>query len=196
MNKLVKIAEMRRRVFTARDLAVLWGYADEKRLYELIKYYVREKKIFVLARGLYATRLYTEKKLRGDSELLLEVANKLVPNSYVSLFTVLRQSGVVSQYYDEVYCVASRSVVREVMGVEFVYKQVKDEILFNDFGVKIEGGVRVASLERAVADTWYVYPKLNLENLEQVNRGELGKIVRMYGKKVMQEKLKNITADA
>ncbi|MFH1959646.1 MAG: hypothetical protein ABIJ22_04965 [Patescibacteria group bacterium] len=192
MNKIAAIIKTGREVFAAQDLVVIWGYCDERKLYELIKYYVRREEIFVLARGLYAIKQYTEQELRGDPQLLMKIANKLVPNSYVSLFTVLRQQGVISQYYDEVYCVASRSVIRRVMGVEFIYKQVKEEVLLNELGIVSQSGVRVASLERAVADMWYVYPKLNLENLERVNKKELRRIVKIYGKKVMQAKLTEI----
>ena len=192
MNKLVAIAKTKGEVFTAQDLAVIWGYCDERRLYELIKYYVRRKEIFVLTRGLYALKQYTEQELRGDPQLLMKIANKLIPNSYVSLFTVLRQHGVISQYYDEVYCVASRSVIRKVMGVEFVYKQVKEEVLLSELGMVNQNGVRVASLARAVADMWYIYPKLNLENLDRVNKRELKRIVKIYAKKVMQAKLAEI----
>lgn len=195
MNKIAMIVEMRKKVFTAQDLAVLWGYSDERKLYELIKYYVRQKEIFVLTRGLYSTNDYTEQELRSDPQLLMEIANRVVPNSYVSLFTVLREHGVASQYYDEVFSVASRSVVREVLGVEFVYKQMKEEVLLNDLGISRRDGVRKASLARAIGDTWYLYPKLNIEGLEQVSRTELRKMVKMYGKKTMDEKLAGISEE-
>lgn len=189
MNKLVKIANMKQEVFTAQDLAVVWGYADERKLYELIKYYVRKKEIFVLARGLYSRKRYTAQELRAKPQLLMKIANKLVPNSYLSLFTVLRQQGVIDQYYDEIYSVAGRPVTREVKGIEFVYQQVKEEVLLNELGIVRRGGVRVASLERAVADMWYLYPKMNLENSEQIDRSKLRKIIKIYGKKVMEERL-------
>lgn len=192
MNKLVAIATLGKKVFTAQDLAVLWGYTNERKLYELIKYYVKQKELFVLTRGLYATKQYTEQELRGDARLLMEIANKLIPNSYLSLFTVLRQQGVISQYYDEMYSVASRSVEREVVGVKFVYKRVKEEVLLNDLGIASQAGVRMASLERAVADMWYVYPKLNLENLARVDQVKIAEIIKIYAKKIMWKKFSEI----
>lgn len=192
MNKLVLIETMGKRVFTAQDLAVLWGYEEEKKLYELIKYYIRQKQIFALTRGLYATRPYTQQDLRNDPRLLLEIANRLVRNSYVSLFTVLVKEGVIYQYYDEVYSVAARSVTREVAGVKFVYKRVKEGLVMNELGIEVEEGVRMASLERAVADTWYLYPQWEMENLGRVKKDKLVRIAKMYGGKRMKTKIQEI----
>lgn len=194
MNKLVSIAEMGKTVFTAQDLAVLWGYDDQGKLYELIKYYVRRGEIFALARGLYSTKLYKEEDLRNNQELLFEIANRLVPNSYVSLFTVLKKEGVIFQYYDAVYSIAERSVTRIVKGVKFVYKQVKQEVLLSDLGI-INNGVRVATLERAVADTWYLYPKINLESLGAVNIDVLKKIAKIYETKSLENRLNEMEGE-
>lgn len=195
MNKLVAVANLEAEVFTAQDLSVIWGYTDERKLYELIKYYVRQKEIFVLTRGLYALEDYSQSDLRNQPQILMKIANRLVPNSYVSLFTILRQEGVIVQYYDEIYSVATRSVTRTVTGIEFVYQQVKEEVILSDLGVHNQGEIRFASLERAVTDMWYLYPKLHLENLSQVNLKKLKKIVDLYQKKVMREKLSEIESE-
>ncbi|MBU0576823.1 hypothetical protein KJ707_03885 [Patescibacteria group bacterium] len=192
MNKLVLIEQMERQIFTAQDLAVLWGYDDEQKLYELIKYYVRKKQIFAIARGLYATKPYSQQDLRDDPKLLFAIANKLVPNSYISLFTVLKKCGVIFQYYDEIFSVAKRSATRRVRGLNFVYKQIKSKILLSELGVEQENGVRIASLERAIADIWYLYPRLNVDGLERVNMKKLRKIARLYEKKSMLKKIQEL----
>lgn len=151
-----------RNVFSAQDLGVLWGYSEEKKLFEIIKHYARTGQIYRLGRGLYSKKLLTENDLRSETRLQYEIANKLVPNSYISLWTVLKNEGVMFQYYDEIYSVAKRSVVREVLGVKFVYKQVKESILLNDTGVNVQDGLRVASAERAKEDMKYLYPKVNI----------------------------------
>lgn len=192
MNKLVKIERELGRVFTAQDLAVAWEYPDESKLFELIKYYVRRGQLVRLARGLYAKQDYSEEDLRADAGLLLEVANKLVPNSYVSLFTVLRTHGVVWQYYGEVYSVAESGRKRKVRGVEFVYRQAKLEILLSDDGLEKSGQVRLAGLERAILDTLYFYPEVNLDNLSKVKWGSLIKIARIYNNKALLKRVKEM----
>ena len=182
MNKLVQLANSRMRVFNAQDLSVIWQYSDQDKLFELIKYYTRKCEIFTLARGLYSTMDYSENDLKNDDKLLYEIANKLVPNSYVSLYTVLAREGVIHQYYDSIYSVANRKVARTVKGVKFEYLSVKDSILFNDFGIKKEGEVRFASLERAVLDSKYLYPRWQMDFLEKVNQKLLEKGEKIYAK--------------
>lgn len=182
MNKLVQLATNRLRIFNAQDLGVIWGYSDQSKLFELIKYYARKGEFFTLARGLYSIEDYSEGDLRSDDKLLYEIANKLVPNSYVSLYTVLTREGVIHQYYDSVYSVANRKVTRTVKGVKFEYLRVKDSILFDDFGIKNENGVRYASLERAVLDSKYLHPRWQMDFLDKVNQKLLEKGAKIYAK--------------
>lgn len=182
MNKLVQLSNSKRRVFTAQDLGVIWNYGDEDKLFELIKYYSRQGEIFTLTRGLYSTHDYSEDELRSDQQLLYEIANKLVPNSYVSLYTILAQEGVIHQYYDAIYSVANRKVTRRVNGVKFEYQRVKDSVLLNDWGIVNDEGIRRATAPRAVLDSRYLYPKWEMENLERVDSKLLIKGAKIYAK--------------
>ncbi len=184
MNKLRELERGVGEIFTAQDLAVVWGYPDERKLFELIKYYVQRKEIFALARGLYAKRDYTEKELRADSHLLYSIANKLVPNSYVSLFTVLKAEGVIDQYYDRVYSIASRSVVRIVKEIKFEYRRVAPKILWSDWGIENVDGNRVASRERAVLDTWYCEGSWELGRIDSLDMVKLKQGSAVYGGRV------------
>ncbi|MFH1244371.1 MAG: hypothetical protein V1487_02240 [bacterium] len=185
-NKLVELAKWGGVVFTAQDLAVIWGYTDERKLFETIKYYVRRKEMFAISRGLYAGKDYCEKEIRGNTTLQYQIANKLIPNSYVSLYTVLKSEGVIDQYYDGVYSVAGRKASRVVRGVKFEYRRVRGRILWSDWGVNKGNGARVASLERAVLDTWYCEPDWELGRVEKVDVLKLKEGAKLYGGKVMR----------
>lgn len=181
MNKLVKVAKWGGMVFTAQELAVIWGYSDERKLFETIKYYVRSREFFAIARGLYAWQDYSEKEIRNNVALQYQIANKLIPNSYISLYTVLKSEGVIDQYYDTVYSVCERRASRAVKGVKFEYRRVKSNILWSDWGVNKGNGARVASLERAVLDTWYCEPSWELERTEKINVLQLREGAKYYG---------------
>lgn len=180
-NKLVELAKWGGLVFTAQDLAVIWGYSDERKLFETIKYYVRSRDFFAIARGLYAWQDYSEKEIRNNVVLQYQIANKLIPNSYISLYTVLKSEGVIDQFYDGVYSVAGRKASREVRGVRFEYRRVKGKILWSDWGIERRSGARVASLERAVLDTWYCEPAWELERTEKINVLKLKEGAKYYG---------------
>lgn len=182
MNKIATIQATDKKVFSAQDLAVLWGYSEENKLFELIKYYVKTKQIFALTRGLYSKNRYTEQDLRNEIDLQYEIANKLVPNSYVSLWTVLKNEGVVFQYYGEIYSVAARSVTRTVLGVKFVYKQVKESVLLNDLGILKVGRSRVATVERALGDMTYLFPNIKIDQTGKINKELLADVGKIYVK--------------
>jgi predicted transcriptional regulator of viral defense system len=192
MNKLAKCQQSGRKVFTAQDLGVLWGYADERKLYELIKYYVNTGQLYALARGLYALEAYDGKRLREDGDLLIEVANKLVPNSYISLYTALQLHGLAFQYYDEVYSVAGRTAVRMVKGIRFVYKKIKDDILFNESGVEKRGFIRMAGIERTICDSLYFFPNLGLEYAESARKERLLELVQIYGNRRLIQRIEKL----
>lgn len=192
MNKIAIIQASDKNVFSAQDLAVWWGYDDETRLYQLIQHYVRDKQIFTLSRGLYSLHDFTDEDLRSDVNLLYAVANKLVPNSYVSLWTGLKRGGVLFQYSDEIYSVANRGVVRTVKGISFVYKKIKDTVLLNDLGIQNVVQSRVAGVERAITDTLYLYPKTGLESLGMAKKELLYRVARIYDKKVMKKNIEKL----
>lgn len=168
---------------------MIWGYADERQLFELIKYYVRRGEIFALTRGLYAWHDYTEQELRRDSALLYQIANKLIPNSYISLYTALKAHGLIDQYYDAIYSVAPRTVTRTVRGVRFEYRQVRERILWSEWGINQEHGARIAGPERAILDTWYREPGWNLSRTSTVNALQLKKGAMLYGGRVQRRVL-------
>ncbi|MFH2085342.1 MAG: hypothetical protein ABII21_00915 [bacterium] len=192
MNKISLVQTLDKTVFTAQDLAVLWGYSDETKLFELIKHYVRTSQIFTLARGLYSSQDYSEEYLRENGNLLYEIANKLVPNSYVSLWTALKREGIVFQYYDEIYSVANRAVTRQVKGIRFVYKKIKNPVLLDDLGIEEVEQSRIAGVERAITDTLYLYPGVGLEGTGKARKELLYKIARIYDKKVVIRKVKQL----
>ncbi|MCE7897926.1 MAG: hypothetical protein DPW11_04485 [bacterium] len=187
MNKLLELQRGVGNLFTAQDMAVVWGYSDERKLYELIKYYVRRREIFAISRGLYAWHNYSEREIRAKTTLQYQIANKLVPNSYVSLYTVLKTAGLVDQYYDLVFSITSKKVSREVVGVTFEYRRVPERILFNDWGIELVDGSRVACVERAVLDTMYCEPSFVLDRKNLVDMKKLIVGAQIYGGRVLRK---------
>ena len=192
MNKLTQLHRTGKNIFTAQDLSALWKYDDERKLYELIKYYVNSKQIHRLTRGLYSLNEYSEQMLRQDGDLLFEMANKLVANSYISLFSALKIYGVVFQYYDEIYSVAGKTAVKTVNGIRFVYKKIKDDALFNDTGIVQKGAIRMASLERSICDSLYFFPALGLEHIEGVSKDKLLQAAQVYKNQELVKRIEKL----
>ena len=100
ITNIEKLATSGKKVFTIEDLAVLWQIPERRKLIERIKYYLREKRLIHIAKGVYAY---------GQDYTSMDVAQKLVPLSYISLYTASQLHGLTFQYYTSVYSISLRS---------------------------------------------------------------------------------------
>ena len=112
----------------------------------------------------------------------MELGNKLRKPSYISLYTVLGERGVVFQPYPSIYLIANRTEVLKVDGQRYVYRKIKREILLNHQGIIREGPAVKARLERALADKVYLDGAEYFDNLREVDWELLQKINQeVYG---------------
>ncbi|MBU1256758.1 type IV toxin-antitoxin system AbiEi family antitoxin domain-containing protein, partial [Patescibacteria group bacterium] len=75
-------------VFSLAEIARIVGVKADKNLISAVRYYVKSGDLLRLAKGLYAL---------DKDYLRYELGNKLRTPSYVSLYTVLQNEGVVFQ---------------------------------------------------------------------------------------------------
>ena len=118
-----------------------------------------------------------------------ELACVLYPKSYLSLETVLYEAGVIFQRYGN----SSRVVWNNTRSFRFqehdyIARKIKNEILYNDTGVRIHGNKRIATAERALCDMIYLRPEPQLDNPEYYqthqSRSRFKKLLPIYPKTV------------
>ncbi len=113
----------------------------------------------------------------------LELAQKLITPSYISLDTALQKHGVIFQATDIITSLAKYSRTLSVDGRDYEYSAVKEEILVNPLGIRKEEYYFIASPERAIADWLYLRGETYFDNLRDIDRGLLGQMSEIYGKK-------------
>jgi hypothetical protein len=86
---------------------------------------------------------------------------------YVSCETVLVQEGVINQKVYPVTFVSSISKRIEYGGIEYLYRKIKSEILFDPKGVEKKEGYFIATKERAISDMLYLNPNYYFDNLQK-----------------------------
>ena len=176
----------RKPIFSLEDLAVLWCVADRDRLRENIKYYLRRRKLKKLVRGLYSIdEAYTE----------LEVAQKLIPLSYISLHTALGLHGINFQYYSTIHSAAVISKRIKVKDTYFEYHQFKEQIVYNTLGVEKKDGYFLASPERAVCDTRYLWPNFYFDHSDSLNTDMLAEVAKIYKNKRLESEVRDLIND-
>ena len=150
----------RQTVYLVSDLSQqVAGYSGAK-LYSALKYATKKKDLNRITRGIYAfSKDYSR----------IEFANKFRTPSYISLYTILQEAGIIFQPYSDIYIVSQRSEVYEVDGQKYIYRKIKDNILLNRMGTIYVDGVHKATAERALCDTLYLDGDEFFDNLRDIN---------------------------
>jgi len=177
LNQLIRL---NRFIFTVDEASLIWKLKDNQQLWNKLNYYVDSGQIQRLKRGVYhIVGFELDKYLLGT---------KLRQPSYISFDTVLSLSGVIFQHDSRVFLAGSNSLVLNVDGSEFIFRKLKEIVLFNPKGIE-QAGYPKASLERAYLDTLYLDPNRYFDNESAVDFDKCLTIVDIYENKRMKQEL-------
>lgn len=186
MTKMEKLLNSGLSVFRVHDLAVLWGVEEKEKLWSVIRHYLRSKRIKRVYKGVYVVGEYSE----------LELAQKLITPSYISLHTALSMYGISFQYYKEIDSIALISKSMEVEGKMYRYHQLKERVFDNSMGIEKKGVIFVAGPERAVCDSLYFEPSLGIDSLDELDGDKLKKISKIYDNERLERQVKKMIKEA
>jgi len=184
LSYIKELLRSRKTAFTIQDMAVLF---DLKRPYlrTVLGRLVARGDLIRVKRGLYL--------VQGKEINFLEMAGKLKQPSYVSLETVLASNGIVFQDYSQtIFSVSDNTIKMKVLGKNFEYYKLKDDILLNPLGVEIRDGVMQASIERAVCDRLYFSPGYYFDNLKKVDPDNLLRVAKIYNNQRLQKEIEKL----
>jgi predicted transcriptional regulator of viral defense system len=186
MTKIEILLKSPQKVFTVDDLAVLWQVSDRRKLAEVIKYYIRVKRLYKAFQGVYTLdQNYSE----------LELAVNVFPPAYISYITALGIHGISFQYYEDIHVMATASkTVQLPSGKRIVFHQLKDQILFDETGLQRQENYLIASPERTICDTLYLQPTYVFDNLRSIDINTLQKVVKIYRNLALEKRIKKLTS--
>jgi hypothetical protein len=176
---------------------LLVGDVDRADVTRQLSRWVASGKLVQLRRGLYA---FAGSHARGLRNLgPYEIANRLVPGSYVSLSSVLGRAGIIPEYVPVTTSITTGRPARHVTPLgTFVYRHVKSEMLWGYETVDLEPGARAFAavpekalidllyLERDSADPAYL-KELRIQHLDRLRLDVLEKMAERCGvKRVMR----------
>lgn len=170
-------------VFTFKDIALLLKESNVNALKSKINYYVQVHKIKQVRKGIYCLPDF-------DTE---ELACKLYAPTYISLEYVLQKEGVIFQYQESItsLCSLSRTVVMDEK--TYVYRKIKNEILFNMIGVNRTENKSIASKERAILDTLYMNKDFHFDNLRNLDKDLIKELLmKVYCNQALTQRAKRI----
>jgi predicted transcriptional regulator of viral defense system len=171
ITNIERLALSGKKVFTTQDLAVIWQISERRRLIELIKYYLRKKRLLHLHKGVYAY---------GKDYTPLDIAQKLVPLSYISLYTTSQLHGLTFQYYETIYTISLKSRKYKIEERDYMYHRVKESIFYNQLGIVQTERYTMADKERTITDCLYVFPNFAFDNVRGIDKEKLLELSKIY----------------
>ena len=160
INELIKLD---RQLYHTNDLAILWNISNKNTLYTTIKRYVQKGVLIPIYKGLYST---VPVQQLDPIELGVAIIHRY---TYLSVESVLAIAGVITQTAYAYTFVSSVHKKVTVEGTAFLFRQLKDEYLYNPVGVVNQNGTYVATTERAVADMLYFNPRYHFDLRESID---------------------------
>jgi len=140
-QKIKKLLQDPRKLYHTQDLAVLWGI-DNYKIHKGFYSTVSLDKVDTILLGLIGLHRY----------------------GYLSTESVLAKEGLIFQDVKYITLVSDISKRIDVSGHKFLVRQMKDSYLYNETGITMnDEGIKVASVERAVADMLYFNPSYHFD---------------------------------
>ena len=181
---LSNILRMKRTVFSLNDVFLSWKEIDQNSVKQSLIYYVKTKKLLRLRNGLYA---------KDNQYSKYELATKIYTPAYISFETVLRNEGLIFQYYSSVFVASYKTKEIIIDDQKYCFRTIKPEVLTNSLGVINADNYYIASKERALLDILYLNKDYYFDSLSSVDWVKIYDILPIYGgNKRMLKKVKEL----
>ncbi|MEA2064811.1 MAG: hypothetical protein U9O66_00750 [Patescibacteria group bacterium] len=175
LNRFAQIARLGNVIFHTKDLANLWQIKDANTLYTTLTRYNKQRLLFRIHKGFYSI------KPINQLDPLLLGTKALHSFSYVSAETVLAEQGIIFQSSNKITLISAKSKKFRIGDNNYYSRKLSDRFLFNSVGIKNNNGVKIASIERAVADLLYFNSKAYFDNSKKINWKKVKKIQKEIG---------------
>lgn len=152
-ERFALLGSMGEEIMHTADLGNLWHISNPATLRTTLARYCAQGLLHRIQKGLYSL------KKPSDLNLYLLGTKALHRSTYISCETVLFDNGVINQPPQYIALISAVSRQFTLVGQAYRSRKLSDQFLFNDAGIDLRAGVRIASVPRAVADTLYFNPK-------------------------------------
>ncbi len=181
MDSLIaKLYRSPKTILTTKDLALLWEETNPINLKSKIGYYAKHGVLIRLTRGVFGKdKNYNPK----------ELATSIYTPSYISFETVLREAGIIFQHYDTIFVAGPWPLTKKIGQHTFMFRKLKDSVLYSPSGVKNENNFSIATPERAFLDMIYLFPKYYFDNLKSINWELCFELAKIYDNQQLIKRL-------
>jgi len=170
MYKINILLKQKQKLFHTNDLALLWKINNPNTLYTTIKRYVKKGVLIRIHKGFYSVL-----PLKNIDPIKLGISY-LHTYAYLSAESVLVAEGIIFQASEYITLISSLSKKFTINSHSYLVRQMKPNFLYQTAGIENKEAVKIASLERAVADILYFNPRFHFDNPKTINWQKVRKI--------------------
>lgn len=178
-NIVVDIYQLPQTVFSLKELSLIFPQVSYDQLKNRIHYYIKAGYLVHLRKGFYAKKKYNRS----------ELANKLYTPSYVSLETVLYESGIIFQKPSSIRLISYLTRRISIDGISVSYQKAGSRLLTDQRGISVKDFVFTASKERAFLDTVYCYKSYHFDNLRLIDWKSVETLKSIYKSARLEKKV-------
>lgn len=176
MKKLAQLIKTGKTIFSTKELVVIWN-ADQNTVKTTTHRMVKDGSLIRLQGGLFAIG-----KINS-----FELGCKLMPKSYVSLFTVLKEAGILFQEFQQIYLIGERPKTATVGGLTFEYHTITKLVSFPD-GIEFHENYSIATIERAILEVFQLFDTDYSDfKISQFNQEKFIKLSKFFNKKTQKK---------
>lgn len=179
-NLIAKLYQSPKTILTNKDLALIWQENNRSNLNAKTAYYVKQKALIRLTRGVFAKNKDFNPK---------ELSTSIYSPAYISFETVLREAGLIFQHYETIFVASKWTKTIKIDKYIIIFRKLKDIVLFNSSGIINKDNYSIASTERAFLDMIYLFPNYYFDNLNPINWERCAEIVKIYNNKQLIKRL-------
>lgn len=183
---MLKLYKYQKKVFTNKEIAIIWQENNPDNLKSKIAYYVKVGKLIPLTRGVFS---------KDKDYNPRELAASIYTPSYISFETVLRDAGIIFQHYDTIFVAGPYSLGKKIDTHSISFRKLKSSVLYNALGVRYEKNHSIATPERAFLDMIYLFPDYYFDNLRFVDWEKCFELVKIYDNKQLIKRLAKYKKD-
>ena len=172
-QRMMILAQTGMTLWHAKEIGVAWNITNSNTLRTTLKRYNAHKLLYRLYRGFYST--VPIEKL--DSWLI--GIRALHTYSYISTETILFNEGIINQPPSATTIISSVSRKFKIANNFFLSRKMCEDFLYNNSGIITKNNIKIATLERAVADMLYYNPRKTFDSPELINWKKVKKSLRI-----------------
>jgi predicted transcriptional regulator of viral defense system len=179
---ILNILRSDKTVFSFQELLLTSKDKNPNLLIRRLNYYIKKGELYSIRKGLYA---------KDKSYNKFEAVNKIYTPSYISFETVLGKTGIIFQYYSQIFIASylTREIIAD--GQIYSYRKIKDFVLTDNTGVEQKDNYAIATPERAFLDVVYLNKNYHFDNLSILDWNRIFEILPIYSNKRMEKDIKS-----